>query len=1069
MNMNRKNILKNSLLFFGVLLAGFAMLISSCAVGTSDGDDGERKETVSGSTNITIHLLYAPKSVTYNIAADTKQGGWEYKKTTGDKTDAFIAHIWAWASKSGGDVNYTEHDWPGANEHTMKPYDKNGEPIKKNGEEIARSSDATAPFVYPDLNDVVGSGHRYDEVFEWRLSMKVDSNGTFGILFNDMHAFTYVDSQNYHWEQTCDILIPKEEIQEDAEFYFIYNKTDYYKSLDEALGLKSAMITNTNGKAVEVALYGNGSKTYTAADFTVKDSSDATLSVSSIATNGSTVTLTLSSGDITKLPYKVQCDGATVYAYLQSKLIDSAKLYPEGLGGKAGGQLGLIYNDDGTVSFVTWAPTAQSVKLLFFQDKKAAGVKGANPNAWSTKPAEPGNSSLAKSTDMTKVLDDEGKWDGTWSITVNKTEAESWGYYKYRLTFADKKLTSQERKLLRAMRGNDPAKKFEWINTVECMRLEGEEHTFDVPDIWAKVFAPDSTATQIIDVDDEQCIPAGWEEDYTNPFSKDDTVARDYAEAVISELGVADTNDGAKFAQMSDDVILHLKDLGVTHVSLLPITDYVYTNVDTRYNWGFCPFNYNGIESRYVVGGEGADAVRELRAFIQKFHNAGIAVIMDVAFSHTGNNKVGLGSQSLYDAMVPDYFYRMRNGSPSNGSNYGSELASERLMAKKLVTDCLVHWMEDFHVNGFQFFLMGLALDTTMEDIYSELCKIDKSVLVFGEPWGGGRSDGISSENGSSASGAQKALKSDDANGVAVFDTNFRDAVKGKELRGFTRGVLQGYPETIGGYATKNAENVDALVGLLPMTCTSGVNDTAKASLTVHYIETHDDLTLFDKLLISLDGRAGADTGSYQANVAPLYSQLNDDVDKYIETVKSEDLMGAALIILSKGIPFMSYGQEFLRTKKGNADSSEAGTRREQYWSDNEVKACNKLDFERAMRYRDVTDAYRGLLAFRCDNIECFKTGSVTATEVATGVIKYEVTKGTTVITAIFNTTDTDFDASVLNLGGYKVDFGGSYNATGVDGAGFQTFAPKIDKYKKDATATQITNVKAKGFVVVVK
>ena len=247
--------------------------------------------------------------------------------------------------------------------------------------------------------------------------------------------------------------------------------------------------------------------------------------------------------------------------------------------------------------------------------------------------------------------------------------------------------------------------------------------------------------------------------DWAKAFSKDN-------DGKFTEI-TAELGDSGKFAT-------HLKDLGITHVQILPMFEYAEKYSDKNYNWGYNPYHYNVPEGRYVdydTNKNGNDAVFQLREMVQAFHDAGIAVIMDVVYNHTS----GTHSGSLYDMTVPNYFYRQNEtGGYSNGSGCGNETASNRFMYRKYMIDSLKHWMKDYHINGFRFDLMGIHESDTMKEIYEELYKIDNKVMVYGEPWAGG--DTATDE------GAEEAVQSDTGLGAGAFDDDFRNAIKGGEF-----------------------------------------------------------------------------------------------------------------------------------------------------------------------------------------------------------------------------------------------------------------------------------------------
>ena len=489
---------------------------------------------------------------------------------------------------------------------------------------------------------------------------------------------------------------------------------------------------------------------------------------------------------------------------------------------------------------------------------------------------------------------------------------------------------------------------------------------FKVADIWHTVAAPDSVASQIAVIEKLE---------YKNPFKEND-----YSKAVIYEMHIRDWSRAVnpastgKFLEVADKkIISHLKELGVTHVQILPMFDYAQKNSDLSYNWGYNPFHYNVPEGRYVSQGytDGIQAVKEMQQMVKSFHDAGIAVIMDVVYNHTD----GTQNNSLYDMTVPKYFYRLNSECGySNGSGCGNEIATNHKMVKKYVLDSLKHWMKDFHINGFRFDLMGVQEQETMSEIFCELKKIDPYVMVYGEPWTGGECAVKNGCSGSVACGKNC--------GVGAFNDDFRDAIKGSEFGGFAKGQVQGI------FCDSEIEK-----GLLGATGKNNRNPSGIPSLSINYVECHDNYTLFDKLAISYLGKT-----SYSGNLFETIGNVG------LEKVKRQGILAAAYIILAQGTPFINGGQEFLRTKQGDENS---------YISSDEINQIN-LDFK--TRYSDVFNAYKGLIAFRRENADSF--GSKTdcsAMTIFPGLTKYTVGN----FCIYFNATDSSA----------KIDFAGFTNS----------------------------------------
>lgn len=517
--------------------------------------------------------------------------------------------------------------------------------------------------------------------------------------------------------------------------------------------------------------------------------------------------------------------------------------------------------------FRTWSPDAEKVEVLLF--KNSSCVK---------------NNIVEKEFPLTCT----GGEAGVWESSDLSDFIENVKYYKYRFTF--------------------------------------KTAVYEVCDIWAKCACSNSAASQLTDIKPEK---------YFNPFGASGKQLKKYSDAVIYEMHIRDwcrafyKNSTGKFTELAEskELFSHLKELGVTHVQLLPFFDYASKDEDSSYNWGYDPYNFNVPESRYANSGyeDGTDVIFQLRQMIQAFHDNGIAVNMDVVYNHTHGTK----ENSIYDMTAPGYFYRLDgDGNYFNGSGCGNEIASNKKLVRDFIIDSLKHWMTAFHINGFRFDLMGVFEASTMKEIYEELYKIDPNVMIYAEPWCGG-SCGV--ENGCCKENI------DDCSGVACFNDNFRNAIKGPEFGGFGKGQVQG-------------QFCDSAIctGLTGSLLKNG-GFTQTPLHTINYAECHDNYTLFDKLAISYLGKT-----SFSGD---LYRQLDSDG---MEQVKKWNKLSAAYVILSQGIPFLNGGQEFMRTKKGDENS---------YVSSDEI---NQIDLDLKKLNEDVFNTYKGLLALRRQNPAAF-------------------------------------------------------------------------------------------------
>ncbi|WP_230757586.1 pullulanase-associated domain-containing protein [Teretinema zuelzerae] len=641
-----------------------------------------------------------------------------------------------------------------------------------------------------------------------------------------------------------------------------------------AAGLVSATITGTS----EITLDISGSLAATAENLIVTDGDGGVLSIASISgkkidlggvdfktTRNPPYTVSLKDGEYTD----------TVTAVLDGSLLDS--WFDAG----AVADLGLtLAGTSGT--FKVWAPLAGDVSLLMWGE---------------TTEFDPGSAAAV-------AMEFDGA-TGVWTAASVDVSGKVW--YQYAIS-------------------------------------NGAETAY-VCDLYARAASPDSVAARITDISsDPETMPAGWSASYRNPFGANGTEAKPYTEAVIYEMHIRDwsrafvSDSTGKFRDITAALnetggkfYEHLRDLGITHVQILPSFDYAETNSNTAYNWGYNPYHYDVPEGRYVDyegTNDGRKAVLQMREMVQAFHDAGIAVNLDVVYNHTSGTQKG----SLFDQTVPGYYYRMTStGSYSNGSGCGNETASNTRMFKKYMIESLLHWMNEYHMNGFRFDLMGLHESSTMKEIYEALSAVDPNVMVYGEPWTGGTSAVV---NGATKATIDNSSASALVNGVACFNDDYRNAIKGAEFGGFKKGHVQG--------TFSDAAIISGLSGSLKTDSYAG-GFTAKIGRSINYVECHDNYTLADKLAISLAG------GISQSAWKPYASFTAAQQDE----LRAQNKLAAAYVFLAKGTPFINGGQEFLRTKKGDENSYSS------------PDAINEIDLSLKSTYSDVYKVYKGLIALR--------------------------------------------------------------------------------------------------------
>ncbi len=304
------------------------------------------------------------------------------------------------------------------------------------------------------------------------------------------------------------------------------------------------------------------------------------------------------------------------------------------------------------------------------------------------------------------------------------------------------------------------------------------------------------------------------------------------------------TEKGTKNADGLATGLDHLKELGITHVHLLPMYDFNSideSNTEAKYNWGYDPLNYNIPEGSYSTKPlDGVSRIMELKKMIKSLHENGLRVVMDVVYNHTA-----LTELSNFNQLVPGYYYRQaKNGKFSDASACGNETASERPMMQKFIVESVLYWVKEYHVDGFRFDLMGIHDIETMNLISKELHKIKPDILLYGEGWTAGKSP---------LPDSMRALKANVSklDRIAVFSDDIRDGIKGSVFEHDDNGFVSGKPgmeESIkfGIVASIQHPQVDY----------SKVNYSkapyAKEPYqTITYAECHDNHVLWDKLAIS--------------------------------------------------------------------------------------------------------------------------------------------------------------------------------------------------------------------------
>ena len=537
-----------------------------------------------------------------------------------------------------------------------------------------------------------------------------------------------------------------------------------------------------------------------------------------------------------------------------------------------GGRLGAIYSPEKT-EFRVWAPTASEVVLNIFRE----GLGG----------------------DRLDSIRMEQSDNGTW---LHMMKGDQNGiYYTYSVT------------------------------------VDGK--TNEVVDPYAKAVGANGLRGMVIDL--KTTDPEGFRETPRPAFGDCrptdavvyETHVRDFSNHYSSRSNfpgkfLAFTETGKTLKDGTKIGVDHLKELGVTHVQLLP--SYDYYNVDEtkldvpQFNWGYDPLNYNAPEGSYSTDAyDAAVRINEYKQMVKALHENGIRVIMDVVYNHTM-----FAEESYLNMTVPHFYHRTReDGSFYNGSACNNETASDRPMCRKYIVDSVVYWASEYMLDGFRFDLMGIHDIVTMNEIREELNKIDPTIIVYGEGWTGGEC-GIPD--------SLRALKCNAKQypGVGTFSDDIRDGIKGHVFELKEKGFVSG---------AKNFEETVkfGLVGCIdfPGIDMSKVNYSKQGwalnpSQAVNYVEAHDNLTIWDKLATS---------------------NPEDDEATRIKM----DKLAAGIVFTAQGLSFIQFGQDFLRTKY---NEEIGGFDENSFRSSDKV---NNIDWSRKSEYIDVFRYYKGLIAFR--------------------------------------------------------------------------------------------------------
>ncbi|ULC59085.1 type I pullulanase [Flaviramulus sp. BrNp1-15] len=453
----------------------------------------------------------------------------------------------------------------------------------------------------------------------------------------------------------------------------------------------------------------------------------------------------------------------------------------------------------------------------------------------------------------------------------------------------------------------------------------------ETPGIYAQAVGVNGKRAMVVDL--ESTNPNKWNEDQGPKLKYPN-------EAIIYELHIRDmtihpqsgssmpgkylglVEEGIKGPNGIATGIDHLKEMGITHVHLLPTYDHYSINetkLDTpQFNWGYDPQNYNVPEGSFSSNPNNGDVrIKEFKTMVKTFHDNGIGVILDVVYNHTGRTK-----NSNFNLEAPDYYYRFwEDGKPSDASACGNETASEKEMMRKFIKESVTYWAKEYHLDGFRFDLMGIHDITTMNEVADAVKKVNPNIFIYGEGWTAGDSP-LPVEDRALKQHITKMPQ------ITAFSDDIRDGLKGSVFDDSSTGFVSG--------AKNTEESVKfGIVGAIqhPQINYKAVNYSNapwanEPWQSMSYVSCHDNHTLYDKLKVS---RKDADEA----------------------TIIAMNKLANAVVMTSQGVAFMHAGAEMLRTKNGEHNSY------------NLPDSINQIDWNWKIKNANVVDYYKNLIALR--------------------------------------------------------------------------------------------------------
>jgi isoamylase len=431
-------------------------------------------------------------------------------------------------------------------------------------------------------------------------------------------------------------------------------------------------------------------------------------------------------------------------------------------------------------------------------------------------------------------------------------------------------------------------------------------------------------------------------------WGQDQPLNRHLADSVIYELHVrgftkdptSDVESPGTFLGLVEK-IPYLKELGVTAVELLPVTEFDETD-NGRHDpntgnklcnfWGYHPINFFAVKGSYSSGSGGQTAVDEFKTMVKALHAVGIEVILDIVFNHTAEGSEQ-GPTLNFRGLDNDVYYIVdqRTGEYHNYSGCGNTLNCNHPNVRDMILEALRYWVTEMHVDGFRFDLASilgrgrdgsvLANPPLLERIAAD--PILAATKLIAEAW--------------DAAGLYQVGSFPNWGRWAEWNGKFRDNA---------RAFVKGDAGLTSALATRLCGSPDLYAG----------GDRAPYH-SINFTTCHDGFTMRDLVSYNekhnlANGEGNRDGDNH--NLSWNCGAEGETSDERILVIRRQQIKNhAAILLLSRGVPMILSGDEMGRTQAGNNNA---------YCQDNEL---NWINWDQVHENADLFRFFKEMIRFR--------------------------------------------------------------------------------------------------------